>query len=395
MDYKPGHSRRQKRLARDLLVVMVLAWATQLLLSQWGYGAEPVERFVPPSGGFAPQATLELRSTVSVMGAEIRLKHLARWTEEDALAMAQTADLVIARFETETQVMLSAEQVRKVLEGAGVNLAAINFAGALSCKAMRVDAGGQGSGFRIQEKTAAEPVPTVPATRPAAPVANEAEAAAPQTLRDVLMKEISTRFGIAVEALEVRFAAEDERHLKLPTPLFTFDVQPRRERNLGLITWDVMIAGANLKQKASISANVRAWQQVQVTRLPMVYKQQFREQDVMEKRMLLDHLSEGGALTLEQVIGQQAARDIAAGTVLSARMIEPTTLARVGQLITVNVSKGSMQLKWVAEAREIGSQGQAIRVRKPGTREEFTVLLTGPQEGRLVGGAGGSPVASR
>jgi hypothetical protein len=67
-------------------------------------------------------------------------------------------------------------------------------------------------------------------------------------------------------------------------------------------------------------------------------------------------------------------------------------LAHVGQLINVSVQQGRVELKWVAEAREIGCYGQTIRVRKPGTREEFNVLLTGPQEAKLVGSVG-APVA--
>ena len=52
-------------------------------------------------------------------------------------------------------------------------------------------------------------------------------------------------------------------------------------------------------------------------------------------------------------------------------MIEAVQLAKVGQLVNVIVTQGHVQLKWVAEARESGAFGQAIRVRKPGTRDEF------------------------
>ena len=65
-------------------------------------------------------------------------------------------------------------------------------------------------------------------------------------------------------------------------------------------------------------------------------------------------------------------------------MIEAVQLAKVGQLINVIVQQGGVQLKWVAEARESGAYGQTIRVRKPGTREEFSVLLTASQQGKLI-----------
>ena len=77
-------------------------------------------------------------------------------------------------------------------------------------------------------------------------------------------------------------------------------------------------------------------------------------------------------------------RDISPGVALTGRMIEAVQLAKVGQLINVIVQQGGVQLKWVAEARESGAYGQTIRVRKPGTREEFSVLLTASQQGKLI-----------
>jgi hypothetical protein len=78
------------------------------------------------------------------------------------------------------------------------------------------------------------------------------------------------------------------------------------------------------------------------------------------------------------------------GTVLTGRMIEAVEVARIGQLITVAVEFGRVQVTWIAEARESGALGQTIRVRKPGTREEFSVLLTGPQQAKLIGSASGA-----
>jgi flagella basal body P-ring formation protein FlgA len=101
--------------------------------------------------------------------------------------------------------------------------------------------------------------------------------------------------------------------------------------------------------------------------------------------VLMERLDESPQVSLDQVVNQQAARDIAIGSVLSGKMIQATPLARIGDLITVNVEQGRVRLKWVAEAREDGSYGQTIRARNPRTREEIKVTLVGPQEGRLVG----------
>jgi flagella basal body P-ring formation protein FlgA len=170
--------------------------------------------------------------------------------------------------------------------------------------------------------------------------------------------------------------------------MFSFDISPRRERNLGYVTWDLLISTpAGAKQKTSVTADVRAWQNVLVANRAIVTKQQFRDDDVLEKKLLLDYLVEDNALSKAQVVGQQASRDIATSTIITTRMVEATVLARVGQLVNVTIEQGQVKLKWVAEARESGCYGQTIRVRKPGTREEYHVTLTAAQEGRLTGGA--------
>src|SRR4051812_41456014 len=91
--------RSRVRLA---VALMILAWATQLLLHQWGHGAEArdaagAERFVGPAS--AGGATLELRDEATVYGGEVRLKQVFRWAERDAAAAGAIGELVLARFD--------------------------------------------------------------------------------------------------------------------------------------------------------------------------------------------------------------------------------------------------------------------------------------------------------
>jgi flagella basal body P-ring formation protein FlgA len=199
-----------------------------------------------------------------------------------------------------------------------------------------------------------------------------------------LIAEVAERFALSADSLQVRFSQQDEKVLNLPDSNCKFDVEPRKQRNIGDITWDVTVTGSTGRQKHSISAHVRAWQTQIIAVKPIVTRQVISESDVTEKRVLVDRLPDEGSLTLDQVVGQQSARDISPGVAFTGRMIEAVQLAKVGQLINVLVQQGRVQLKWVAEARESGAYGQTIRVRKPGTREEFSVLLSGPQQGKLI-----------
>src|SRR5204863_7660680 len=99
------------------VAMTLLAWATQTLRHRWGFGGEVAansgnaldasqrrvesrgddaqERFVPVSG-VSRGATLELRSEASVVGTEIKLKQICRWTEADNAAVEPLAEMVIA-----------------------------------------------------------------------------------------------------------------------------------------------------------------------------------------------------------------------------------------------------------------------------------------------------------
>jgi flagella basal body P-ring formation protein FlgA len=360
-----------RKMIQGLIILTLLAWATQTLVSQWGFGDEVQEKFISAS---RPLTLIDLKTEVTITGNEIRLNQIARWPGIGEDAMEQTGDLIVARFESgKLSRTIDLDEVKALLEGAGVGLASIDFLGALRCVVTR-------SAQPAIERAAATAAPT---TRPVETVV-ESPALAARTLREILIAEVAERFALPPDSLQVRFSPQDEKVLNFTESNFKFEVDPRRQRNIGDITWDVALVSAAGKQKVSISAYVRAWQTQIVAIKPIVARQVIAEGDITEKRILVDRLSDEGTLALDQILGQQSARDISPGIAFTGRMIEAVQLAKVGQLISVLVQQGHVQLKWVAEARESGAYGQAIRVRKPGSRDEFSVLLTGPQQGKLV-----------
>lgn len=153
-----------QKSVRLTLGLLVLAWATQALLAQWGYGqtlvasardwpvwpAETVsgEKFVPGTERFAAGATIEVRDHATIVGPDIKLKQIARWSDDDAGVFRPLADLTLFRFPDKVAFKkLSAADVRKVLRDAGVNLANINFRGSTVCTVARSD-------VRVDEKAA-------------------------------------------------------------------------------------------------------------------------------------------------------------------------------------------------------------------------------------------------
>lgn len=400
MNGRPLNMRKKVQL---MVALTILAWATQTLLHQWGFGAgiaaqerapQASEKFVSGTARFAAGATLELRAEATVLGAEVKLKQVCRWSSADEPVFAPLADLVLVRLEEgKPFAPVTLEQIRSTLHDAGVNLAAVRFAGATSCTVARSDVEVDEQAALLEWANAKQPRTAAPA-EPAAQIA--AASARPvtvesdrKTLRDLLTHDLSVRLRVPVEDLHVTFNPKDDAALRLAEPQFRFDIQPRRVRNLGAVAWDVQIltqggaATSKRSQKMTVAATARAWQRQVVLSKPLAFKQTIREGDVTERRVLVDNLDDEALLNLKQVVGQQAARELRPGLVMTGKTVQPVPLARTGQFVTVKLSRGGVTVKTVARAMEEGSYGQAIKVKNEATKDMFEVVLTGPQEATL------------
>jgi flagella basal body P-ring formation protein FlgA len=182
-----------------------------------------------------------------------------------------------------------------------------------------------------------------------------------------------------MEKLQVSFDPKDTNLLNLAEPNFRFDVQPRRVRDLGEVSWDVSIMTDAGDKKVPVIAHARAWENQLILTEPVSYKQVLRPENVTERRILADHLDDTPLLTKDQIVGQAASRDLQTGMVMNARLVEAVPLAKAGQYVTVTLNQGTVQVKTVAKAMEEGSYGQSIKVRNEATKDVFDVTLTGPQ----------------
>lgn len=423
--YGNGRPLGLRKRMQVVMAVILLAWATQTLLHQWGYGAEipagdnAAEKFVPGSARFAAGATLEMRSDATIYGPEVKLKQICRWADSDAQAFLPVADLVIARLDRGSPFRaITVDQIRTTLHDAGVNLAVIKFAGPLACTLTRSDAtydeqtalrlwaaakdgkaeedaGTQGQaggdaqtrGHGDPEKdndsaqTASNSVSASP--RPPVSASSSSEEPAAKSLRTLLIEDLSLRVGIAKEQLQVTFNPADEKLLNLSEPLFKFNIQARRARDLGDVSWNVTILQGSGSQKGTVNATARAWRNEVVLSKPITYGQVIQSSDLTERRVLSDQLPSEPLLDRTQVVGQQAARGLAVGSVVSARMVDAVPLAKPGQLVTISLTVGSIRVKTVARAMESGAYGQAIRVRNETTHDVLEVVLTGPQQATM------------
>ncbi len=68
---------------------------------------------------------------------------------------------------------------------------------------------------------------------------------------------------------------------------------------------------------------------------------------------------------------------------MTSQLVDAVPLVKAGQLVTINLIRGTVQLRSVARAMEQGALGQTIKVRNENTRDLLDVTVTGPQEARL------------
>jgi flagella basal body P-ring formation protein FlgA len=405
-----GRPISNRKKVQFLIALTLLAWATQTLLHQWARGQdapapEPVatERFVPGTARFAAGATLEMRAEATVSGSEVKLRQICRWADSDREAFAPVAELTIARLTGSAPFQaVTLDEIRQTLHDAGVNLAVVRFSGPTSCTVARSDvqydektALQQWIDAREGKAPAAAPGPApAPGTRPAPQAAAEAPAPAAvkpaavaepavRSLRELLQADAAVRLSVPAEQLQITFNPADEKILNLAEPQFKFNLEPRRLFGLGDVAWDVLIVTETGTKKVPVAATARAWQRQLVLNRPLAYRQVIRADDLIERRALVDRLPDEPLLTFNQAVGQEAARDLKPGTVLTSRMVDPVALAKSGQFITVTLAQGNVRVKTVARAMEGGSFGQSIRVKNEATLETYEVVLTGPQEGTI------------
>src|SRR5215212_2264052 len=119
------YPRMMRRTVQLMVILTILAWATQTLFRQWGYGG----LIVPPSVQRALNddhgaATIEVRAEATIDGSEVTLRDLCHWPGTQEAQMAPLKDAVVIRLSQAHPVgQVTVAQIKAALHDAGVNLA--------------------------------------------------------------------------------------------------------------------------------------------------------------------------------------------------------------------------------------------------------------------------------
>lgn len=307
-------------------------------------------------------ASLELATEVRVVGDEVRLAQVARWTPADEELLRPLADVVIADA-VGRYLEISADDVRNALRREGIAPSKLRITGALACTVTRLD-----TTYDADAALAAWAAP------------QDDVATSRATLNDLLIADFVRRSGVPAEQVGIEWNPETEAHLlKLPAALFEFDIELRRGNGVGPVRWEVVVRHDGRSETHSLSG--KAVQHVEVLTLQRSIPMggTITAGDLLSERITLRTAANRDFATIDQLEASAADRDLSVGAALTMDMLRAIPLIERGQFVSVSVRKGGISVKTVAKALEPGSLGQAIRVRDEATRRNYIVLVTGPQ----------------
>ncbi|MEO6434221.1 MAG: flagellar basal body P-ring formation chaperone FlgA [Tepidisphaeraceae bacterium] len=319
-----------RRQVQFMVLMTLLAWATQTLFTQWGYGAVITGAFTggttgalilpeaKPANAGVPMVRLELRSEVRPEAGDVTLKDVCRWSADDGWLIERYGDAVVARMGEGPEVRrVRVGEIRAALQDAGANLAAVEFSGAATCAIAT-------GGAEIEAEVA---------------IVEASDAPAVETSIETPKREPSQVVATP----------------KAPVPVYEDQLVVTRALSRG---------------QAIIKSDLRSDRVLVEARRPAPVK------DAPATDARITDASEA--------IGQLAARDLKAGDVLMPNDLAAPALVGKGDFITVSVIVGTAQVETVARALEGGARGEVIRATNEATKDVYRVVVTGASMGDVI-----------
>jgi flagella basal body P-ring formation protein FlgA len=123
-----------RKTVQLLVILTILAWATQTLFHQWGYGAIIVPSKQALMAHVEPPATIrtiEVRPQIATSSEAVTLREVCRWSESNQAALSPYANVVVCKTSGKS---ITVDQIKSALRDAGVDLKSVQFSGAAMCE---------------------------------------------------------------------------------------------------------------------------------------------------------------------------------------------------------------------------------------------------------------------
>jgi len=203
-------------------------------------------------------------------------------------------------------------------------------------------------------------------------------------LVDLLMTDLSDKFKVPADQLDVHFDVRNQGDLLLTSPRCRFDIDSQRITTLGAVSWDVTIHSPNGQRSTTIVGTAHAWENQLVLTRPLSQGQTVLAKDVTSRRALIDDIN-GPAIATDpsQLVGQVLSRDMKKGDVLLIESVKSPPLVVQDQFVTVSIPHQGITIQTVARALDSGAKGETIRARNEATNEVYSVVVTDKAAGEI------------
>lgn len=319
---------------------------------------------------------LRLRPQVIVTGDTVTLGDVLVFGEAGATLAEQVAGLPLLPADLPDRgTTVTREQVLARLKELNVNLARVLVGGALRCDVTRA----------APASAPAAPPAAVPSERPQTDRPSGA-----RTLADLLRAHVQSELAAWGGDADVRFERAGNEFLPLTTPPWDFVITSQGRDKLGLRSFHVTVRrDGRVQRKIEVFAHVRLVRPVVVARKPLNPGNFVRPDDVLLETRVFDTGAAAGPARVEEVVGQQVKKFIAAGQMVTPETLQAVDLVRRSRPVTVVGEGGAVEVRLTGVALDSGGFGETVRVRTGDTRGARQVLrgvVTGLGTVRLAEG---------
>ncbi len=335
-------------MAKSLLAATLMALATHLLSTSLARGDEAAPASEPVIVTLRAQAT-------AVQG---------RVTLGDLCTLEGLPEAFAGRTITLTDGVVSMSDIVRHLTEAGVREDRLHVQGPIACKVTFI----AGEQIEIGDESAGE------WSDLAAPQSNE-DTAADMALSQRLRDDLASRLGLPIDTIDLSFRGSDAA-LAARRDVVVFGSQ--RADDLGSVSWFIRVDGKDETIRADAEATVTRPTVVR----PIARGQTIRPEDLELRPSRIRRLAERG-ISLDEAVGQRAARNLDVGTALEPGQLQPTLLVKRGQRLTIVTGHGGISISLIAQSQGDATFGQSVRARVDSTGEMLSVRIVGPQLGTV------------
>ena len=210
----------------------------------------------------------------------------------------------------------------------------------------------------------------------------------PARLRNYLREHVNEELAELGGTAEVDFEQASRPFLDLSSPPFEFSIRSQGRNQLGLREFRVVIRRDGRTQRSvDVFARVRLSKDVLVAQKPLSVGTFVERDELTREQRYFEREEDIGFDHIEQAIGQQVARFVPAGQMVSKSDLKSVDLVRRSRPVTVTRSGRSVQVRLTGVAMDSGGFGDTVRVRVGETRSNRGVLravVTGPGTVRVT-----------